>query len=141
MENNDKTSNKRIDIRTKKQKKRDEDKEIMERMIQQLEIEKGVVYWALKKVGISYTRHTKLMDEYPSYKKQVEEVLQETNVWIFSKLAELIEDKNPQAVIFACKSRLHMAEPTETTVKMEATDLVDVGGVLEEIKKRVSEGL
>lgn len=123
------------DMRSPKQKRYDMDVETMEKMLEALEIEHGIVAWAVKRVGISYRTHWRLKQEYPEYREECDAIEEATKCWIAGKLAELIDEKCPQAVIFACKTRLGYSEKHETTVNLNTRDLVDVGAALEEMRE------
>lgn len=125
------------DMRTTKQKNYDMDVEVMEKMLEALEIEHGIVAWALKRVGITYKTHWRLKQEYPDYKDECDAIEEATKCWIAGKLAELIDEKCPQAVIFACKTRLGYSEKTETTVNLNTRDLVDVTAALDEMREAI----
>ena len=108
---------------------------LMDKFLNALESEKGVVSWAAMRTGIPAYKHHQWLNKFPEYAEKAAQIEEINKEWIFSKLAELIDEKNPQSVIFACKTRLGMTEKTETTVNVKAKDLVDVEDALAEMRE------
>ncbi len=108
---------------------------LMDKFLSALESEKGVVTWASNRTGIPVQKHHQWLNKFPEYAERAAEIEKVNKDWIFSKLAELIDEKNPQSVIFACKTRLGMTEKTETTVNVKAKDLIDVDDALAEMRE------
>lgn len=66
----------------------------------------GLVYLTCKKVGIDRSTFYDWCDKDPLFAKDCEEAREAVGDKVEDKLYELIEEKNPQAVMFYCKTRL-----------------------------------
>ena len=109
-----------------------------EKILEVLADNKGLIYNSLKQTGLSSSTFYKWMDEDPEFKKAVEatEII-EIN-YVRSKLAQLIDENNPQAIMFFCKAKNGFVETKKIDATVNANDVIDVNLALSKIKDEIN---
>ena len=106
-----------------------------EKFLKALENSLGIVSHAAKLCGLSMETHRQYKRNDPGYKRAVEDIEEMVLDYGESKLLELINDKNPAAVIFFLKTKGkkrgyieqpgYEVPPDESEFKMPKIEIVD----------------
>jgi len=75
------------------------------RFLRSLKSNLGLIYASSKETGISVEDHNRWMEEDDKYKKQVLEIDGHAIDYVESTLLKLVEEKNPQAIMFYLKTK------------------------------------
>lgn len=81
------------------------DREGKTKFLRALKSNLGLVYASSKETGISVEDHTRWMSEDGEYKKQVTEIDGHAIDYVESTLLKLVEERNPQAIMFYLKTK------------------------------------
>lgn len=82
----------------------------------------GLVYASSKETGISIEDHNRWMSVDNDYKKQVSEIDGHAIDYVESTLLKLVEERNPQAIMFYLKTKGKERGYVEKTVASEQKD-------------------
>ena len=92
------------------------------RFLRSLKSNLGLVYASSKETGISVEDHNRWMSEDSDYKKQVSEIDGHAIDYVESTLLKLVEEKNPQAIMFYLKTKGKERGYVEKTSAAESKD-------------------
>jgi hypothetical protein len=92
------------------------------RFMRSLRLNLGLVYASSKETGISVEDHNRWMQEDSDYRKQVMEIDGHAIDYVESTLLKLVEEKNPQAIMFYLKTKGKDRGYVEKTSTSEAKD-------------------
>lgn len=105
-----------------------------EEILQVLADNKGLVYRALKSTGLSSSAFYRWIKEDPEFAKAVADTEQIEKDYARCKLAELIDDGNPQAIIFYNRCKNGFVETKKVEATVNSNDTIDVNMALKQIK-------
>jgi hypothetical protein len=97
------------------------------KFLRSLKLNLGLIYASSKETGISVEDHNRWMQEDGKYKKQVLEIDGHAIDYVESTLLKLVEEKNPQAIMFYLKTkgkdRGYVEKSNQTDPKDKGEDL------------------
>ena len=105
-----------------------------EQILEVLAENKGLIYNSLKQTGLSSSTFYRWMNDDPAFKKAVEETEQIEIDYVRSKLAKLIDEGNPQAIMFYAKCKNNFVETKKVEATVNTSDTIDVSVALNQIK-------
>lgn len=105
-----------------------------EQILEVLAENKGLIYNSLKQTGLSSSTFYRWMNDDPAFKKAVEETEQIEIDYVRSKLAKLIDEGNPQAIMFYAKCKNNFVETKKVEATVNTSDVIDVSVALNQIK-------
>lgn len=98
------------------------DREGKMKFLKSLKSNLGLVYASSKETGISVEDHNRWMSVDNDYKKQVSEIDGHAIDYVESTLLKLVEERNPQAIMFYLKTKGKERGYVEKTVASEQKD-------------------
>lgn len=103
-----------------------------EEVLESLEKNRGMVVQTCRDTGISTATFYKWKREDEDFKAKVEELREKEGEQIYAKLIDAAMSGNLSAIIFYCKTQLHMSE--KQIIQMQAENTIDISQALKDIK-------
>ena len=110
-----------------------------EQILEVLANNKGLIYNSLKQTGLSSSTFYRWMNDDPEFKKAVEETEQIEIDYVRSKLAQLIDEGNPQAIMFYAKCKNNFVETKKVEATVQAKDTVNIDLALKQIEEQIQD--